>query len=85
MHSIIRVAAASDMTVEEQVLEKLRQLPPERQEEVLAFVDRLQNKSGHQSRNSLLGLWADLGIKVSDEDIARSRREMWGTFPRDIS
>jgi phage-related protein len=32
------------MTVEQQVLEKLRELPPQKQKEVLAFVNRLQGK-----------------------------------------
>lgn len=35
------------------------------------------------SRRSLEGLWADLGVDVSDEDIAEARREMWGGFPRE--
>ena len=73
------------MTVEEQVLEILRGLPPQRQQEVLAFVASLQGRSGHKPRRSLLGLWADLDVNVSDKDIAKSRREMWGSFPRDIS
>jgi len=76
---------SSDMTVEEQILEKLRQLPPERQQEVLAFAASLQGKSGHKPRGSVLGLWADLDIKVSDNDIAKARREMWESFPRDVS
>jgi hypothetical protein len=82
LHSII---GATIMTVEEQVLEKLRQLPPHRQREVLAFIAGLQNTSGFKPRRSLLGLWADLNISVSDKEIAESRREMWGSFPRDIS
>lgn len=73
------------MTVEEQVLEKLRELPPQKQREVLAFVASLQDQSLRKPRQSLLGLWADLDIKVSENDIARSRREMWGSFPRDVS
>jgi hypothetical protein len=32
------------MTVEQQVLEKLRELPPQKQKEVFAFVNRLQGK-----------------------------------------
>ena len=30
------------------------------------------------------GLWADLNIHITEEDIAEARREMWGNFPRDI-
>lgn len=73
------------MTIEEQVLEKLRDLPPEKQKEVLDFVDALKEKNGsNKPRRSLLGLWADLNVHITEEDIAEARREMWGNFPRDI-
>jgi Protein of unknown function (DUF2281) len=73
------------MTMEERVLEKLRELPPEKQKEVLDFVDFLTEKNGtKQPLRSLLGLWADLNFHVTEDDIAEARREMWGNFPRDI-
>jgi hypothetical protein len=73
------------MTIEEKVLEKLRDLPPEKQKEVLDFVDFLKGKNGPKTpRRSLRGLWADLNIQITEEDIAEARREMWGNFPRDI-
>jgi hypothetical protein len=74
------------MTIEQQVVEKLRVLPPEKQQEVLDFVDSLKEKNGgpKKPRRSLLGLWADLNIHITEEDIAEARREMWGNFPRDI-
>jgi len=52
------------MTIEEQVLEKPRDLPPDKQKEVLGFVDFLKEKNGgpKKPRRSLLGLWADLNI-----------------------
>jgi hypothetical protein len=74
------------MTIEEQVLEKLRDLPPEKQKEVLDFVDFLKEKNGSSKmRNSLRGLWKDLNIDISEKGIAEARREMWGNIPRDIS
>ena len=74
------------MTIEEQVLEKLRELPPEKQKEVLDFVDFLKEKNRPvQPRRSLLGLWEDLNINIAEEDIAEARREMWGKFPRELS
>ena len=73
------------MTLEEQVLEKLHDLAPEQQKEVLDFVESLKKKNGsNEPRRSLLGLWADLNFHVSEDDIAQARREMWGSFPRDI-
>jgi len=73
------------MTIEQQVIEKLRDLPPERQKEVLDFVDYLRKKRGPgKPLRSLLGLWADLNFHVTEEDIVEARQEMWGKFPRDI-
>lgn len=74
------------MTIEEQVLEKLRELPPDKQKEVLEFVASLKEQNGAKKPlRSLRGLWADLNFHVTEEDIAEARREMWGNFPRDIS
>lgn len=74
------------MTIEEQVLEKLRELTHEKQMEVLEFVDSLKKLKGPNTpRRSLRGLWKDLNIDITEEDIAEARREMWGNFPRDIS
>lgn len=74
------------MTIEEKVLQKLRELPEEKQREVLGFVESLKKTDGpRRPRRSLRGLWADLGIEITEEDITQARREMWGNFPRDIS
>jgi len=73
------------MTIEELVLQKLRDLPPEQKQEVLNFVESLREKNGTKKPlRSLLGLWADMGFHVTEEDIAEARKEMWGNFPRDI-
>lgn len=72
------------MTFEETVLEKLRGLPPQKKK-ILEFVDSLESDGGTKKPlRSLEGLWADLGIRITGEDIAEARREMWGNFPRDI-
>ena len=72
------------MKIEEMVLERLRDLPPEKKKEVLAFVDSLKQKDGaRKPLRSLRGFWADLGIEITEEDIAEARREMWGNFPRE--
>jgi hypothetical protein len=74
------------MTIEEQVLEKLRGLPPEKQKEVLDFADFLRGQNGTKKPlQSLRGLWKGLSAEITEEDIARARREMWGNFPREIS
>jgi hypothetical protein len=73
------------MTFEQLILEKVRELPPDKQKEVLEYVESLRNspQSTKPPRN-LAGLWADLNFHVTEEDIAEARREMWGSFPRDI-
>lgn len=74
------------MTIEQQVLEKLRELPPEKQRKVLEFLESIKEKNGDgKPRRSLLGLWSDLNIRISEEDIREARREMWGNFPRDLA
>ncbi|NJR63682.1 MAG: DUF2281 domain-containing protein [Cyanobacteria bacterium CRU_2_1] len=71
--------------LEQTLLENLRQLPPEKQQEVLDFAEFLRQKTAlKQPGRSLKGLWADLDIHISEEDIAEARREMWGNFPREL-
>ena len=74
------------ITVEEMVLQRLRTLPADRQAEVLDFVEFLSQKGaqGLRRRNPI-GLFADLGIEISDEDFAAARSELWRGFPRDIA
>lgn len=74
------------MTIAEQVLERLRELPPEKQQQVLDFVGSLtEDQTLIKPRRSLRGLWSDLHIHITEEDIAEARREMWGNFPREIA
>lgn len=73
------------MTIEQQIVEKLRALSPEKQKEVLDFRNSLKQQPASKTpRRSLLGLWSDLNTHITEEDIAQARREMWGAFPRDI-
>ncbi|MBI3971142.1 MAG: DUF2281 domain-containing protein [Chloroflexi bacterium] len=73
------------MTIEEAIAEKVRALPPERQREVLDFVEFLEGRTGRkQPRENVKGLWVDLGVTITEEDIAEVRRKMWGNFPREF-
>jgi len=73
------------MTIEEKVIGKLRKLSPEKQKEVLEFAESLRVEGdGKKPLRSFEGIWADLNIQITQEDIAEARREMWGKFPRDI-
>jgi hypothetical protein len=73
------------MSLEQQVVEVLKQLPYAKQEEVLDFVRFLRSKepATKQPRKSVEGLLAGTGGSVSAEDIDEARREMWGNFPRE--
>ena len=72
------------MSIEEKVREKLHNLPPDKQKQVLEFVESIARENGlTRSPKSLYGLWSDFSIEVSDQDIASARREMWGNFPRE--
>lgn len=69
------------MTIEEMVLKRLRRLPPERQKEVLQFVESLKPNNGSKKPlRSLEGLLEDLNVDITGEDIAEARREMWGNL-----
>jgi len=74
------------MSIEEAVLERLKALPPDKQREVLDFAEFLQQRAvqGKWPRQSVKGLWTGLIEKpITEEDIAKARREMWGNFPRE--
>lgn len=67
------------MTTKQQILDKLRQLSPEQQTEVLEFVDSLVRKNGPPTKlRGLEGLWEDLNIDLTEEEITQLRRECWG-------
>lgn len=75
------------MTVDQLISQRVRALPPEKQAEVLAFVDFLaQYRLPREAlpRHSPKGLWADLQIDFSEELLTEARQEMWGNFPREI-
>ena len=72
------------MSIEEAILEKVRVLPPDRQKEVLNFAEQLRSRPALKlPLQSMRGLCADLGVSLSEEDIAEARLEMWKNFPRD--
>jgi hypothetical protein len=72
------------MTLEQWIIDAVRSLPPEKQQELLEHAARLkaENKLKKPLR-SIKGLWADLGIALSAEEIDDARRDMWKKFPRD--
>ena len=72
------------MTLEQSIIEAVRSLPPEKQEEILDHAERLRRESQLlKTRWSGKGLWAELNVTLTAEEIEQNRREMWKNFPRD--
>lgn len=72
------------MTIAEAVISKVLQLSPEQQQQVLTFVEGLETpQTSKEPRESLYGLWKDLDIDLSEEEIAAARQEMWGRVERE--
>jgi hypothetical protein len=59
-------------------------LPAGKQQEVLSHATRLREETTPKKPfKSIKGLWADLGISLSPEEIDENRREIWEKFPRE--
>ncbi|MGI8743076.1 MAG: DUF2281 domain-containing protein [Bryobacteraceae bacterium] len=71
-------------SIEEVVVAKLRELSADKQQEVLDFANFLATKPKRPLKSSY-GLWKDLGISISEQDIAEARKEMFGGFPNEPS
>lgn len=68
--------------IEETIVEKLRKLSPEKQQETLDFVEFLEQKavSPEPTRRSLKGALSHLNVHVTTDDIREARREMWREY-----
>ena len=43
-------------------------------------IEPVEGEKGPPRRSSR-GLWADLGVDITEQDIEDATREMWGNFP----
>ena len=67
------------MAIEETIIARLRELPEAQQQTVLHFVEFLIARNLNDAApRSLMGAWANMGIDITEEDIAEARRDMWG-------
>ena len=72
------------VTTWQEISDKAKELPADKQREVLDFVEFLRAREGaHKPLIDPAGLLANLDIDISENDIAEIRREMWGRFPRE--
>ena len=71
------------MTLEQAILEAVRGLPAGLQQEILNHATRLRDEvADKKPLRNVRGLWADLGVSLSAEEIDAAQREMWKNFPR---
>ena len=71
------------MSLEQAILQAIRELPADKQQEILNHAARLRNEAERKIPfKSVRGLWADLGISLSAEEIDENQRDMWRDFPR---
>ncbi len=78
--------------IAQEIISEIENLPIEKQREVLKFVKSLHPLKTERNLETeqkeplvdVRGLWADLDINFTEEDLRQARREMWGNFPRDI-
>ena len=73
------------MTVEDVELEKMKVLPPLRKNEVLDFVEFLEQKEYKRPRprQILKGALQHLNIKFTDQDLREARNEIWRGYTKD--
>jgi hypothetical protein len=72
------------MSLEQRILEAVRALPAEQQQEILNHAAKLRDQAGRKSPfKSVRGLWADLRVSLSAEEIEGNQRDMWRGFPRE--
>ena len=72
------------MSLEQAILNAVRALPTEKQQEILNHATRLRDQAtGKRPLRSIKGLWADLEISLSSEEIEANQYEMWKNFPRE--
>lgn len=73
------------MNLEQSIIEAVRSLPPEKQKDLLEHANRLRaDAAPRKPFKSIKGLWADLNITLTAEEIEENQREMWKNFPREF-
>lgn len=69
----------------EKIARKASNPPVEAQLKALEYVELLEREAMSEKKpfRSVLGILADRGVHISEEDIAEMRREAWRNFPRE--
>lgn len=73
------------MTVKEAIDRELEKLSEEQLQHVLSYAQSLQQPSRSSRQHSLHGIWKELDVRVSSEDIDKvSREEALASFSRNL-
>ncbi len=75
------------MSLQAELIEKIKRLPEDKQLLVKSLVDELARRPAEptaQSAQAWFGCLEHLGLSITEEDVAEARREMWGSFPREV-
>jgi hypothetical protein len=65
--------------IKDAVVDILERLPPDQQQDILTFAEFIKFKNSiKRPKKSLKGMWSDMDIHITEEDIKEVRREMWG-------
>ncbi len=74
------------LEVKQAVVDILEDLPPEEQKVLLQFAESLQAKNlVKKPLKNLKGIWSNLNLNFTEEELAKERQEIWNNFPRDIN
>ena len=72
------------MSVEQAILDAVRSLPFDKQQEILSHATRLRDEAARKKPfRSIKGILAARGISISAEDIDEARRDMGKNYPRE--
>jgi hypothetical protein len=74
------------MSREEAILEAIREIAPDKEKDILVRAEQISSQPPARKKSfpSLAGIWSDLKIDLSEEDMKEARREMWKNFPREF-
>ncbi len=87
VRAVLHAIGVHVMTLEAELIGKIRQLPERQQQLVRSLVDELAQAANTQDAlrtHEWYGSLEHLGIDISEEEIDQARKEMWGNFPREI-
>ena len=70
--------------IEETLIAVIKTLTTEKQQALLEFAEFLQTKTASKSPSKIIkGLWANVDINLTEEELSTARKEMWANLPQE--